>query len=107
MEGGTHIELFRVSASDRLALIDELVEEQEPPKTVLPNETGEAEEGERGEAAERELNDAVVGPGVFAVAGGAGQQEMGDQGHNDREQHEHEPGETRRPRVRLVHAHPP
>lgn len=74
--GGTHIELSRVSISDRLALINELIEEQEPPKTVLPNEPGEADERQRGDAAERELNDAVVGPGVLAVAGGAGQQEM-------------------------------
>lgn len=107
MGGGTHIELSGVSASDRLALIDKLVEEQEPPKTVLPDEPGEADEGQRGDAAEGELNDAVVGSRVFAVAGGAGQQEMRHQGNNDREQHEHGPGETRRPHVRLVDAHPP
>lgn len=103
----THIELSRVSIPNRFALVDELVEEQEPPEPVLPHEPRETQERQHCDAAERQLHDTVEGPRVVAVAGGARQQEMRGRGHDDPEENEHGPGETRRPHVRLVDAHPP
>lgn len=102
----THVELSRVSLSNRLALINQLIKEQEPPEPVFPHKPGQAHEGEGGDAAQRQLHDSVEGPRVLAVAGGAGQQEMGNRGHDDREEDEHGPRQTCCPNIRLVHAHP-
>lgn len=106
MGSETHVELSRISLSNCLALINQLIKEQEPPEPVLPDEPGQAHEGEGGDAAQRQLQDAVEGPRVLAVASGAGQQEMGNRGHDDREEDEHGPRQTRCPHIRLVHAHP-
>uniref|UniRef100_A0A2N9GV45 Uncharacterized protein n=1 Tax=Fagus sylvatica TaxID=28930 RepID=A0A2N9GV45_FAGSY len=102
----TYIELFCVTISNCLALINELIEEQESSKAVLTNEPRNTHERQRGDAAERELNDTVVWPGVLAVAGGASQHEMRDCGDDDGEEDEHGPRETDCPHVGLVHAHP-
>lgn len=102
----THIELFCVTISHRLALINEFIEEQEPPKPELPDESWEAHERQGGDAAERELNDSVERPGVSAIAGGASENEMRDGGDDDGEEDEHGPRQTSSPHVRLVHAHP-
>lgn len=102
----THIELFGVTISNHLALVNEFIEEQEPPKPELRHESREAHERQGGDAAERELNDGVERPGVLAIAGGASEDEMRDGGDDDGEEDEHEPRQASCPRVRLVHAHP-
>lgn len=106
MERGTDIELSHVVGSNGLALVAELIEEEEPTEAVLPDEGGEAEKRERSEGAERELNDGVVGAGVSCVTGGAGEEEMGGGGDSHGEEEEDEPGEGGGEEVGLVDAHP-
>lgn len=72
----TYIELRHVVGSNGLALIAELIEEEEPSESVLADEAGEAEEGEGGDGGEGELHHGVVGAGVAGVAVGAGEEEV-------------------------------
>lgn len=71
-----YVQLPRVTLSDGLALIPELIEEEEPPKAISPDEGRERNEGYGGDAGEGELRHGVVGAAVAAVAVGAGENEM-------------------------------
>lgn len=88
----THIQLFSIPLSDDLALIAELIEEQKPAYAVLPDEIGQTDEGEAGDAAERKLRDGVVRPVMEGIAMGAGQHKMRKGGDHNREDDEDEPG---------------
>lgn len=95
-----------VSLPDLLALVAELVEEEEPAKAVLLDEAGEAAEGEGSDDGQRELHHRVVGALVAGVAGGAGEDEVGEEGDSEGEEEEEGPGEEGVPGSRLVHTHP-
>lgn len=101
-----YVQLLGVASSDGLALVAELVEEEEAAEAVAADEGGEAEEGEGGDAAEGELGDGVVRAGVEVVAVGAGEDEMGEGGDDDGEGGEDEPGEESGPCIGLVDAEP-
>lgn len=103
----TYIVLRHIVGSNGLALIAELIEEEEPPEAVLADEDGEAEEGEGGDGGEGELHHGVVGAGVAGVAVGAGEEEVRRGGDGDGEEEEQGPRERGGEGVGLVHAHPP
>lgn len=95
--------MFCVALPHGLGLIAELVEEEEPAEAVPADESGEADEGEGGDAAQGELRHRVVGP---AVAIGAGEDKMGESGDHHGHPQENHPGEAGGPCVGLVHAQP-
>lgn len=100
------MELACVIPSHSLALIAELVQEQESPESEPPHEPRKAHKRQRSDAAQRQLHDGVVWPGVLGVAGVAGQEEMRRGGDDDGEEEEHEPGEARSEHAGLVYAGP-
>lgn len=102
----TYIELLSIALPHSLALIAELIEEQEPPQAVPADEGGQANEGEGGDATERELRHRVVGPAVLAVAFGASEYEMGESGDHDGHPQENDPRETGGPCSGLIEAQP-
>lgn len=84
----TYIELGNVAEADFLALTAELVEEEEPAEAIAIDEGGKAEEGDGGDDGEGELDDGVEGASVGGVAGGAGQEEVGEGGGDVGEEEE-------------------
>ena len=102
----TYIELIGVSSPHSLALVPKLIEEEEPSETILADESRETEERKGSKAAERKLNHGIIRPRVMAVAVSASDHEVRRGRDHEREDDEHGPRQNRRPRARLIHAHP-
>lgn len=98
--------MLSITISNGLALIPELIEEQESAQAEPADERGQTEEGQGGDAAEGELRHRVVGSAVEAVAVVAREHEMGEDRDDDGESEEDEPGEADGPRVGLIDAEP-
>ena len=106
-EWETYIELAHVVHPNGLALIAELIKEEEPPESIFPDEPCEAQKRHRSHGAEGELYDGVIWAGVAGVAGGAGEEEVRRGGDGHREEEEHQPWKGGGKEAGLVDAHPP
>lgn len=101
-----YIELIGVALSNGLALIAELIEEQKSPESVPTDKMRDAEEGDGGDAGERDLRHGVVWPAVAGVAVGAGEREVRERGDGDGHGDEDEPREAGGPCIGLIDAQP-
>lgn len=78
-----YIELVCITMADHIAVMAELVKEEEPAKAILLDEAREAEEGERSDNRERELHHHIIGAAMTGITSGASKDKMGKERDSD------------------------
>jgi len=92
--------------SNRIAIINELIQEQKSPKPILLDKVRKAKKGNSSNRGERKLHGGVIRTRVPGIAGCAGEIKMRKCRNDDCKKEENNPREKTRQTIRLINAHP-
>lgn len=98
----TYMELMSIPKANLIALLRQLIQKQKPTEAVIPGEGGDAEEGDRRENRERELDNCIEGPLMAEIAVAAREHQVRHQRNSDVQQEKHRPRKPRPPQAGIV-----